>query len=518
VKPLPPCTFSPVRTLRGIAPAGLLDARFAQHRIIGIGVFYPGYSGPVISGFSDLALSQLAGTFGSAPSLTVVSIDLSAIERTLEDLRVRLDAVVTILANPDATAGDEKCRKGAIAIQHGWYDDAVAELESSLGLYRFRSLPHLLLGIAHLHLGNSVEAVARLEDAVKYAKAHEQSAGVTAALLAAAMFDAVGRADKAEAILDAAAELGDNVTILVGLCNRRPDNVDYAARLLRLAEANVFGSPQALHRVRRALADSYIPRLDQVSAAVAALAEVCDKSVRETVAWVDQMHRQPDPDLSLSKRELQAYERATGFSWRRWTAFLREPLDGLLEGTRAMIGARELLLHQLKRESIPVPIDDSDLHQVCWRGVQMEREATGIKSAVDTFEVALEDLKSHIRLVTAHLSDERWSDPLSFDEWFAIFRDAAENERDRRQHDKAMRKMLKSDSRDLRVNADRERARGLRYVAIAKQIVESLERQRRPALEAIDVAIANWCSCEAAERPIAELIPLADLVVGLPTS
>lgn len=176
----------------------------------------------VIDGFSPAALQQLA-SLGGGSSVTVV-VDLSEVERALAMIAARLADITDLLRNPDATAADEKCRKGALALSRGWYADAVPELQAAIAAYRFRALPHLLLGWSRLGLGDSVTAVEDLQAAIRYASADEdsgqRSVGVTAALLAAAVLDAAGRRNDAGRVLADARALGTCIPLLLALVAR----------------------------------------------------------------------------------------------------------------------------------------------------------------------------------------------------------------------------------------------------------------------------------------------------------
>jgi hypothetical protein len=230
----------------------------------------------MIGGFSPVALGQLAAAVGGG-SMVSISINLGPLIDAVDDLIQRADEIVDLVSNPDATAADEKCRKGAVALQHGWTDDAISELNASVEIYRFRAMPHLLLGVAKLREGDPTAAVRHWRDAVKYGAAREPRAGLTAALLASALLDSVNCGNAATEVLLEATSLGPNPKVLASLCERgRAADVAEIVTEVMIAEPAAF---EGLSVPLEELGPRYADRRGQVLLAYRKLASELEEAL-----------------------------------------------------------------------------------------------------------------------------------------------------------------------------------------------------------------------------------------------
>lgn len=184
-----------------------------------------------VEGFSRSALSDLRSAIErSQPEVTVniavpptqVIVDLDqvavAINQLQSSLAGRLDHLVRTMANPTATAGEELLRRGALAWQHAWWDDARRDLNASIKAYPYRGGPYFFLGLTELALGRPTEALGAFKLSVKYGAAGDAECSAAAALIAERMLLAVGANRQAlDVLTDAARELPPCLPVLSGL-------------------------------------------------------------------------------------------------------------------------------------------------------------------------------------------------------------------------------------------------------------------------------------------------------------
>lgn len=154
----------------------------------------------MISGFSQRALSQLQGALGGG-SVTTVVIDFERLADEVAQLGATATKIAQAVSNPTWAAGDEFCRRAAVALENEWFDAAAEDAQRSTEAYPYRAAPHLFLALARLHQGDSTSAYESLLRAVDYGKAAEPGHAATAGLLAANLASAAGRSDAAAAVL-----------------------------------------------------------------------------------------------------------------------------------------------------------------------------------------------------------------------------------------------------------------------------------------------------------------------------
>jgi hypothetical protein len=155
----------------------------------------------MISGFTPHALDQLADALGGGGSSATVVIDLASLTAQVSKVRAAAERIATAVENPTWAAGDELCRRAAIALEKGWFDEAAADAQASIDAYPYRAAPHLLAGVAHLHLADPLAALEYLSSSVRYGAAAEAGHAATAGLLAAGLAYAARASDTAAQIL-----------------------------------------------------------------------------------------------------------------------------------------------------------------------------------------------------------------------------------------------------------------------------------------------------------------------------
>jgi hypothetical protein len=157
----------------------------------------------MISGFSPAALMQLQDALGGGGSTSTVVIDFERLASEMQRLVTVAERIAESAANPTFAAGDEMCRRAATALQHGWYEDAIADATRSVEAYPYRGAPHLLQGLALLHLGRAVGAFGSLKKCIRYGEAAEPQHAATAALLGASMAYGADKSEQAHEMLSA---------------------------------------------------------------------------------------------------------------------------------------------------------------------------------------------------------------------------------------------------------------------------------------------------------------------------
>lgn len=148
----------------------------------------------MITGFSSAALMQLEGAMrmagGGGSGGGVIVIDLERLTEQVEELTRIAGSISRATENPTWAAGDELCRRAALALEHGWLDEAVRDARASIEAYPYRAAPYLLHALAELAAGETVEAYESLRAAIKYGSAAEPSHAATAGILAASISSA----------------------------------------------------------------------------------------------------------------------------------------------------------------------------------------------------------------------------------------------------------------------------------------------------------------------------------------
>lgn len=281
-----------------------------------------------MSGLSPLAIAQIgeavgyAAGGGVAPGPTFINIDLQEVEALLRDLIARADQIVEALQNPDATAAEEKLRKAAIAMNRGWFDDAERELHESIALFKYRALPHFLLGLACLNQGRSVNALGHLDDAVKYGAEADKSAAVTAGLLAITLVAAAGAADSVPSRLRSLESFGRNREIDYLLhVNGIEDKTE---QLLLYVESKSSASDPVIRSFASAIPGAVSTRRDELEASFNSL-RLYGETLRATMNETGGPLPRPEPLVNRRPSVRSEWFRARTTAVER----AREVIEGL---------------------------------------------------------------------------------------------------------------------------------------------------------------------------------------------
>ena len=164
-----------------------------------------------ISGFSMDALNDLRYALRRderqvtperpEPVSVSVVVNLQPVVDAIEGLSAQLEDLANAMRRPGRTAADEKLENAIVAAQYRWWDDCRSEALASIELHKLHARPHLLAAVACLHLGNTIEAVVHLENAVRYGSAQDPAAGAASALVAVHVLEAAGSPDEAGRVL-----------------------------------------------------------------------------------------------------------------------------------------------------------------------------------------------------------------------------------------------------------------------------------------------------------------------------
>jgi hypothetical protein len=242
----------------------------------------------MISGFSQVALAELQSALGGGGGSTTIVIDFDRLASEVQRLVSVAERIAETAANPTFAAGDEMCRRAATALEHGWYEDAVADARRSVEAYPYRGAPHLLEAVALLHLGRTVEAFESLRSCIRYGEAAEPQHAATASLLAASLAYGAGKPEQAHELLTA----GYTATgrrcpaLLVALINDHlltPD-VPLAVSLLRDDPRSWVGvdvRDEFFGGEGRRIADAFSQLVDELRSLVAA----AEQFSREVSKW-----------------------------------------------------------------------------------------------------------------------------------------------------------------------------------------------------------------------------------------
>lgn len=230
----------------------------------------------MISGFTPYAIQQLADAVGGGGGGggTIV-LDFGPLVQALERVQGHLRSIEEAVQNPEATAGDEKLRKGVLAYDNEWWDEARTELEASIAIHPYRARPHLFLGLAHLQLGSNAAALESLCNAVKYGRAEEPRAGIAGALLAAHLYEAIDDKESALGVLGEASHLGVSIPLLAAIQAREP-SPERGRLLLRLLEA---ANTRDWGQYRSLIASAEAERRRQLVSALNALNVVSEPAI-----------------------------------------------------------------------------------------------------------------------------------------------------------------------------------------------------------------------------------------------
>ena len=154
-------------------------------------------------------------TAGSATSLGLFDdggdnppeIDLAPVLEALTLLTQQGSQLIDLLSRPAETAGNELNQRAAMALSHGWFEEALRDASKSIDQYPFRASAHLTGACAAVRLGRGEQAMQMLSDCVKYSANGEPEVGAVAALAAARLSAAVGVPQFAVPLLEAADRL-----------------------------------------------------------------------------------------------------------------------------------------------------------------------------------------------------------------------------------------------------------------------------------------------------------------------
>lgn len=129
-----------------------------------------------------------------------VGISASNIVSALAQNRLVLESIESALRNPVATAADEYYRRGVEALRRGWIPEAIGDLEKSISQNPYTPPAQAALAVAYSISGEATLAAERSLLALRYAAGEAPGVVAGCAMLAIALLEGDGRADRAEAV------------------------------------------------------------------------------------------------------------------------------------------------------------------------------------------------------------------------------------------------------------------------------------------------------------------------------
>ena len=170
-----------------------------------------------------------------------------------------LEQIELLLANPLSTAAAERYRRGVRALQEGWYDDAVIEMNASIEQDPFQALSHYSLGLALGALDRSDDALPSFMSAIKYCGSDPALAPIAAgaALLAANTAENLGRKEAVASAIAAGLDHAPDCAELLLAKARHTGDERYLKEALSLAPELALPAVAA-----------GVPHADEVAAAV----------------------------------------------------------------------------------------------------------------------------------------------------------------------------------------------------------------------------------------------------------
>lgn len=154
------------------------------------------------SGLSDAIAGSGMRIEAELASLgSMLGVAASKITAEISRSNTFLAAIDDTLRNPQATAADERYRRGITALRKNWTDDAVTELSASIEANPYFAPAHAYLGIALSSEGQDDQAIEAFKRATKYATPDEPQIATGCALLSASKLERLGRVSDAIALL-----------------------------------------------------------------------------------------------------------------------------------------------------------------------------------------------------------------------------------------------------------------------------------------------------------------------------
>lgn len=134
---------------------------------------------------------------------SLLGVAAGSITAEIGKSNIFLAGIDDTLRNPQATAADERYRRGMTALKRMWTDDAINELRASIEANPYFAPAHAYLGIALSAEGRDDQAIEAFQRATKYATPDEPQIATGCTLLSASKLEKLGRIDAAVIVLAA---------------------------------------------------------------------------------------------------------------------------------------------------------------------------------------------------------------------------------------------------------------------------------------------------------------------------